>query len=243
MARPVIPPGSAPSTLYVSDSARPPRAVPGRRFPRLAAPRVLAVPAGAALVLVGLFAVPRTPLLLAGALVAALLIIAGRQILADLIAGVVLRRTRTVRLGDRVRLYPGRLDTTFEGTVTAIGPGRLRLRSAGATLAIPHTQVLGAAVAVLDPEAGPPAPVSRASRRRPYRSMRHPEILRTARVIGGRRPADARRRWRSGHDLRRDSDAHALHADLGGVERLVEQQGVVVGQGEGQLGGVHPHQA
>jgi small-conductance mechanosensitive channel len=129
----------------VSDRARPPRATPARRSPKLAAPRVLAVPAGAALVLVGLFAVPRTLLLLAGALVAALLIIAGRQILADLIAGVVLRRARTVRLGDRVRLYPGRMQmpstrTSAASSVSSRSRASWWARARGSLAASTHTR-------------------------------------------------------------------------------------------------------
>ena len=154
--------------------------------------RIAAVAAGTAATLLtalSLLAVPVGQLLLGGALTGALLGIAGQQTLANLIAGVVLLATRTVTVGDRIRLHSGTLGGTFEGTITEIGLIHVHLRAGDAPLTIPNTQVLGAAISVLEPEAArPAAPVTR-PRRRPIRPGRrqhrisHTAVLRTTRIL------------------------------------------------------------
>jgi hypothetical protein len=152
--------------------------------------RILAVVTGAAtaiLLTLSLLAVPVGQLLLGGALTGALLGIAGQQTLANLVAGVVLLFTRTLSVGDRIRLHSGGLGGTFEGTVTEIGLVHVHLRTADAPLAIPNTQVLGAAIAVVAPQAALPTAVARpdrrSTRRRRHHSTTTPAVLRTTRVM------------------------------------------------------------
>jgi hypothetical protein len=153
--------------------------------------RILAVVTGATttvMVALGLLAVPVGQLLLGGALTGALLGIAGQQTLANLIAGVVLLFTRTLSVGDRIRLHSGTLGGTFEGTVTEIGLIHVHLRTADAPLTIPNTQVLGAAIAVLTPQAALPAtpitqPGHRSIRQRRHHPIRDTAVHRTTRVI------------------------------------------------------------
>jgi hypothetical protein len=236
MARPVPQPLPTPSTLYVSDNARPRRAAPGwqpaalagiaagaalvassanLRSPHLStrlvcaagtavflvaataavlrtaawlrsytaarigpshasALHILAVVAGTittALLALSLLAVPVGQLVLGGALTGALLGIAGQQTLANLIAGVVLLTTRTVTVGDRIRLHSGTLGGPFEGTISEIGLSHTHLHTADAPLAIPNTQMLGGAIAVLDPQAA--APIARPRRRSTRRARRY----------------------------------------------------------------------
>jgi hypothetical protein len=258
MARPISDLSSGPSSLYVSDSARTRRVVPGWQPAALAilaagagalasagdlhsphlstrllcaagaavfivsataavlrgaawlrtnaaarigethasAVRILAVVTGAAttiLITLSLLAVPVGQLLLGGALTGALLGIAGQQTLANLIAGVVLLFTRTLSVGDRIRLHSGTLGGTFEGIVTEIGLIHVHLRTADAPLAIPNTQVLGAAIAVVDPQAALPTPVTRPGRRSIRRRRHHPTTTpagaRTTRVTPAVHPA------------------------------------------------------
>lgn len=253
MARPLPQHASAPSTLYVSTSARPRRKVPGWQPATLAALasgaavlasagdlrsphlsvrllcavgtalfgvlamaavlrgagwlhtlatarigethasvlRILAVVTGAIttiLVTLGLLAVPLGQVLLGGALTGALLGIAGQQTLANLVAGVVLLFTRTVAVGDRIRLHSGIVGGPFEGTVTEIGLIHVHLRTADAPLAIPNTQLLGAAIAVLDPQAAlTAAPIPRPSRSSIRRARRrhaaNTAVLRTTKLL------------------------------------------------------------
>jgi hypothetical protein len=153
--------------------------------------RILTVIAGTgttALITLALLAVPVGQLLLGGALTGALLGIAGQQTLANVIAGIVLLFTRTIAVGDRIRLHNGTLGGTFEGTITEIGLVHLHLRTNDAPLVIPNTQVLAAAIAVLDPEAAQPAsPIARRRRNIRARMPRHPvshtAVLRTTRVM------------------------------------------------------------
>ncbi|MFC3384968.1 mechanosensitive ion channel family protein [Couchioplanes azureus] len=154
--------------------------------------RIVAVAAGiavTALIALSLLAVPVGQLLLGGALTGALLGIVGQQTLANLIAGVVLLATRTITVGDRIRLHSGSLGGTFEGTITEIGLIHVHLRTSDAPLTIPNTQVLGAAICVLEPQAAlPAAPITRPRRRaiRPTRRQRrisHTTVLRTTQVL------------------------------------------------------------
>jgi hypothetical protein len=151
--------------------------------------RVIAVVAGAAttvMVTLGLLAVPIGQVLLGGALTGALLGIAGQQTLANLAAGVVLLLSRAVAVGDRVRLHSGTLGGPFEGTVTEVGLVHTHLRTADAPLWIPNTQVLGAAIATLDPQAALPAAPTRRPRRRAVRRRQragHTGVTRTTRVV------------------------------------------------------------
>ncbi|MFJ1543266.1 mechanosensitive ion channel family protein [Micromonospora chalcea] len=257
MARPISRPGPGLSSLYVSDSARTRREVPGwqpaaltalactaafiasagdLRSPHVSARmlctagttvfiiaattavlrsaawlrtraaarigqthasvlHITAVVTGAAttvLTTMSLLAVPVGQLLLGGALTGALLGIAGQQTLANLIAGVVLLLTRTVAIGDRIRLHSGTLGGTFEGTVTGIGLTHVHLRTTDAPLSIPNTQMLAAAIAVLDPQAALPAtplrPKLRSIRRR-RRPMREPATVRTTRLMPAVHPS------------------------------------------------------
>ncbi|MFI6510360.1 mechanosensitive ion channel domain-containing protein [Streptosporangium sp. NPDC050855] len=154
--------------------------------------RILAVVTGAAgtlLLTLGLLAVPVGQLLLGGALTGALLGIAGQQTLANLIAGVVLLFTRTVSVGDHIRLHSGTLGGTFEGTVTEIGLIHVHLRTPDAPLAIPNTQLLSAAIAVVHPHTVPPATTStarprrRGIRRRQPHPAREPATPHTTRIL------------------------------------------------------------
>ena len=154
--------------------------------------RITAVAAGTAgtvLTALGLLAVPVGQLLLGGALTGALLGIAGQQTLANLIAGVVLLATRTVAVGDRIRLHSGTLGGTFEGTITEIGLIHVHLRATDVPLTIPNTQVLGAAISVLGPQAAlPAAPITRPRRRtihpgRRHLRVSHTAVLRTTRIL------------------------------------------------------------
>jgi hypothetical protein len=112
--------------------------------------------------------------------------------------------TRTVSVGDRVRLHSGTLGGTFEGTVTEIGLIHVHLRTTDAPLAIPNTQMLGAAIAVLQPEAALPAtpvrPGRRAIRRR-HRPVREPAVVRTTRIMPAVHPAElgSSRSWATEH--------------------------------------------
>jgi small-conductance mechanosensitive channel len=153
--------------------------------------RIITVIAGVAatvLTTLGLLAVPVGQLLLGGALTGALLGIAGQQTLANLVAGTVLLFTRTIAVGDRIRLYNGTLGGSFEGTVTELGLIHLHLRTAKEPLAIPNTQVLTSAIAILDPQAAQPAnPLLRPRRsipaRRRHRPPAHTTVLRTTRIL------------------------------------------------------------
>jgi small-conductance mechanosensitive channel len=154
--------------------------------------RIAAVAAGTVatvMTALSLLAVPVGQLLLGGALTGALLGIAGQQTLSNLIAGIVLLVTRTVTVGDRIRLHSGTLGGTFEGTVTEIGLIHVHLRTTDAPLTVPNTQVLGAAISVLQPQAALPAPAITRSRRRTMRPSRrnhrisHTAVLRTTRIL------------------------------------------------------------
>ncbi|AVT37707.1 hypothetical protein C6W10_15940 [Plantactinospora sp. BB1] len=154
--------------------------------------RILTVITGAATILLttlGILAVPVGQLLLGGALTGALLGIAGQQTLANIIAGIVLLTTRTIAVGDRIRLHNGTLGGTFEGTVTELGLIHCHLRTTDTPLAIPNTQVLTSAIAVLDPEAAQPtSPLTRRpriprTRRRRHHPITHTQVLRTTRVL------------------------------------------------------------
>jgi hypothetical protein len=156
--------------------------------------RILAVVAGAittVLLTLSLLAVPVGQVVLGGALTGALLGIAGQQTLANLIAGVVLLITRTVTVGDRIRLHSGTLGGPFEGTVSEIGLSHVHLHTADAPLAIPNTHVLGGAIAVLDPQAADPIPQRRrrsTRRARRYPPRRHPAEVHTTRVLSAVHP-------------------------------------------------------
>jgi small-conductance mechanosensitive channel len=94
--------------------------------------RILAVLTGAAaiaLTTLTILAVPVAHLLLGGAFTGALLGIAGQQILANIIAGIVLLTTRAIAVGDRIRLHNGTLGGAFEGTITELGLIHLHLRT------------------------------------------------------------------------------------------------------------------
>jgi hypothetical protein len=152
--------------------------------------RILTVITGAAatcLATLGLLAVPVGKLLLGGALTGAMLGIAGQQTLANLIAGIVLLFTRTIAVGDRIHLHNGTLGGSFEGTITELGLIHLHLRTATEPLAIPNTQVLASAIAVLDPQAAQPAsPIlrpRRSTRTRRLRTPAHTTVLRTTRIM------------------------------------------------------------
>jgi hypothetical protein len=152
--------------------------------------RILTVVVGTAtiaLATLGLLAVPVGQLLLGGALTGALLGIAGQQTLANLIAGIVLLFTRTIAVGARIRLHNGTLGGTFEGTITELGLIHLHLHTTDTPLAIPNTQVLNSAIAVLNPEAAQPASPLNRRPRRPRSRRRHPithtQTLRTTRVM------------------------------------------------------------
>lgn len=167
--------------------------------------RVVAVVTGAAaavMVTLSLLAVPIGQVLLGGALTGALLGIAGQQTLANLAAGVVLLLSRAVAVGDRVRVHSGTLGGTFEGTVTEVGLVHTHLRTAEAPLWIPNTQMLGAAIATLDPQAALPAVPARRSRRRPVRHRprrEHAGVTRTTRIVIGGSGAEPTRRIRLTH--------------------------------------------
>ena len=175
--------------MYLSTNARPRAAVLAGRGALLAAT--------AAIVAAALGFVPVRPLLLGGALTAAVLGIAARPVLADLVAGVVLRRSRTVEVGDRIRLHNGTLGGTFEGTVTELGRLHLRLQTADTPLVVPHTQVRAGAIARLHPGAAQPAVrrTAEPTRRPPsaYARRRHPvthtKVLRTTRVMPALTPS------------------------------------------------------
>jgi hypothetical protein len=152
--------------------------------------RILTVIAGTGITAVttlGLLAVPVGQLLLGGALTGALLGIAGQQTLANLIAGIVLLFTRTIAVGDRIRLHNGTLGGSFEGTITELGLIHLHLHTTDTPLAIPNTQVLNSAIAVLSPEAAQPASPLNRRPRRPRSRRRHPithtQVPRTTRVM------------------------------------------------------------
>jgi hypothetical protein len=173
------------SAVYLSTNARPRAAVLAGRCALLAATAVVvAVPLGF---------VPARQLLLGGALTAAVLGLAARPVLADLVAGVVLRRSRTVAVGDRIRLHNGNLGGIFEGTVADLGRLHLRLRTADAPLVVPYAQVRAGAVARLHPEAAQPTaqpyrrPLSAYARRR--HPVTHTKVLRTTRLMPARTPS------------------------------------------------------
>jgi hypothetical protein len=99
----------------------------------------------------------------------------------------VLLFTRTIAVGDRIRLHNGTLGGTFEGTITELGLIHLHLHTTDTPLAIPNTQVLNSAIAVLNPEAAQPASPLNRRPRRPRSRRRHPithtQVLRTTRVM------------------------------------------------------------
>jgi hypothetical protein len=188
--RPVPLPAPTGSAVYVSTNARQRRAAHGWQpaFLTMLAAGAAAVAAATALTPLGLLAVPVGQLLLGAVFTGALLGIAGQQTLANFVAGIALLFTRTIAVGDRIRLHNGTLGGTFEGTITEIGLVHLHLRTTDTPLAIPNTQVLAGAIAVLDPEAAPPAsPITRRPRsprsRRRHHPITHTRVLRTTRVM------------------------------------------------------------
>ncbi len=172
---PVKRPARTGSAVYVSTNARMRRAVR----------TVVGGTAVVVLLTLGVSAVPVEQLLLGGVLTGVLLGFAGRQAVADIVAGLVLRLTRTIAVGDRIRLHNGALGGACEGTVTGLGLIHLRLRTTDTPLVVPHARVLAGAIAVLDPEAARPTTVRtrRPRTRRRHHPATHTQVLRTTRVM------------------------------------------------------------
>ncbi|HEY6279911.1 MAG TPA: mechanosensitive ion channel domain-containing protein [Streptosporangiaceae bacterium] len=117
------------------------------------------------IITLSLYKLPVSQLLVGGAITSIILGIAAQQALGNVFAGIVLLLSHPFVVGDAVWFRAGALSGQIEGTVTEIGITYVRLDTADGTVHLPNSQVLGAAVGLVQPAtdepakpAGPPAP-------------------------------------------------------------------------------------
>jgi Mechanosensitive ion channel, beta-domain len=99
-----------------------------------------------------LLKVPIGQLVLGGAITGILIGIAAQQTMANLFAGIVLLLSRPFHVGQLIRVRSGALGGVLDGTVTEIGITYVHLDTGEGVLALPNSQVLGAAVGPLPAE-------------------------------------------------------------------------------------------
>ena len=109
------------------------------------------------IITLSLFKLPVSQLLVGGAITSVILGIAAQQALGNVFAGIVLLLSRPFVVGDAVRFRAGSLSGQIEGIVTEIGITYLRLETADGTVHLPNSQVLGAAVGLIQPVPGEPS--------------------------------------------------------------------------------------
>jgi small conductance mechanosensitive channel len=114
------------------------------------------------IITLALFKLPVSQLLVGGAITSVILGIAAQQALGNVFAGIVLLLSRPFVVGDAVRFRAGSLSGQIEGIVTEIGITYLRLETADGTVHLPNSQVLGAAVGLIQPVPGEPSGEGRA---------------------------------------------------------------------------------
>ncbi|HEV3290981.1 MAG TPA: mechanosensitive ion channel domain-containing protein [Streptosporangiaceae bacterium] len=115
------------------------------------------------IITLALFKLPVSQLLVGGAITSIILGIAAQQALGNVFAGIVLLLSRPFVVGDAVRFRAGSLSGQIEGIVTEIGITYLRLETADGTVHLPNSQVLGAAVGLIQPVPGGPSGPERPS--------------------------------------------------------------------------------
>jgi small-conductance mechanosensitive channel len=94
-------------------------------------------------------------LLLGGAITGVVVGIAAQQPLSNVAAGIVMLISRPFAVGECVRVRSGALNGPFDGTIRSIGLVYTSLETQDGPLAVPNSQLLGAAVHRLpDPGVG-----------------------------------------------------------------------------------------